>query len=86
MAHCAELIDGVVTRVIVVDNEITDPAQWCIDRFGGKWLQTSYTGKIRGKFAGIGDLYDEMSDEFVPPPTKVLADGGAIQPFDAGTL
>ena len=26
--------------------------------FDGKWLQTSYNGKFRGKYAGIGDTFD----------------------------
>lgn len=33
--------------------------------FGGTWLQTSYNGKFRGKYAGIGDIYDPIKDEFV---------------------
>lgn len=65
MAHVAQLIGGVVVQVIVVDNAIADPEQWCIDRFGGDWKQTSYTGRIRGKFAGIGDTYDAVADMFV---------------------
>jgi len=37
--------------------------------FEGKWLQTSYNEKFRGKFAGAGMIYDPVKDEFV-----VLAD------------
>ena len=33
----------------------------------GTWLQTSYTGKFRGQFAGIGMVYDSEKDEFVTP-------------------
>lgn len=77
MAHVAEIIDGRVSRVIVVDNAIEDPEGWCVERFGGQWVQTSYTGKIRGKFAGIGDLYDPESDEFRAPLV-------IIEPVDIG--
>ena len=34
---------------------------------GGRWIQTSYNANIRGKFAGIGDTYDEVNDVFVSP-------------------
>jgi len=29
--------------------------------------RTSYNGNIRGKYAGIGDTYDPVADEFVAP-------------------
>jgi len=29
--------------------------------------RTSYNGIIRGKYAGIGDIYDPVADEFVAP-------------------
>jgi hypothetical protein len=35
--------------------------------FEGKWLQTSYNGKFRGRFAGAGMTYDPIKDEFVVP-------------------
>lgn len=80
MAHVAQIIDGKVAQVIVVDNAIEDPEQWCIDRFGGQWVQTSYSGRIRGKFAGIGDTYDPVRDEFIAPfvATVVEVGGGTL--------
>ena len=33
----------------------------------GTWLQTSFTGRYRGRYAGIGFTYDPVSDEFVAP-------------------
>jgi len=33
--------------------------------FDGNWLQTSYNGKFRGRFAGVGMTYDADKDEFV---------------------
>ena len=35
--------------------------------FDGTWLQTSYNGKFRGRFAGVGMIYDTDKDEFVIP-------------------
>lgn len=37
MAHFAEVIDGVVSQVIVADSK-----QWCENTYGGEWIQTSY--------------------------------------------
>jgi len=76
MAHFAEILNGVVQRVIVVhDNHEANGAQFCHDLFGGEWLQTSYNGNIRKQFAGIGFIYDHVRDEFVQP-----------QPFKSWTL
>lgn len=71
MAHFAEIDENnKVIRVLVTDNE--DPNgdegyQFLIDTFGGKWIQTSYNGKIRKNFAGIGYSYNETLDAFIPP-------------------
>jgi hypothetical protein len=67
MSHWAELdADNKVLRVTVGDNNEPDEGyQWLVDNLGGTWIQTSYNAKIRGKFAGIGDLYDEANDVFV---------------------
>jgi hypothetical protein len=78
MAHFAEL-DGnkVVLRVNVISNEDTSDANgvekeyigaaFCERLWGGTWKQTSYNGNFRGKFAGIGDTYDEVNNVFVAP-------------------
>lgn len=68
MAHFARIENGVVREVIVVgnDNAPTEAAgQAFIASIGltGEWVQTSYNnnpieGKSRGKYAGIGDLWD----------------------------
>ena len=78
MAHFAELnSNDVVLRVIVVDNKDTSDAYgvekeyigaaFCERVLGGTWVQTSYNGKMRGKYAGIGDKYDRTNDVFVSP-------------------
>lgn len=78
MAHFAHIVDGVVTQVIVVRNSELDDngvesetlGQEFIASLGldGEWVQTSYTGSSRGKFAGIGDLWD--GTEFASPPEQ----------------
>jgi hypothetical protein len=74
MAHWAELDENnIVLRVTVGDNN--DPAgdegyQWLLDNLGGTWIKTSYNANIRGKFAGIGDIYDPVNDIFVTPKPK----------------
>ena len=75
MAHWAEIdANNVVLRVTVGDNN--DPAgdegySWLINNLGGRWIKTSYNGNIRKNFAGIGYVYDEIRDAFIPPkPTE----------------
>jgi hypothetical protein len=75
MAHFARIEDGIVTQVIVVNNEVLKDetgteqesigAAFCNNIYGGTWIKTSYNGKIRGKYAGIGDTYDSTQDIFI---------------------
>ena len=68
MAHFARIENGIVQQVIVVGNDDapTEAAgQAFIASIGltGEWVQTSYNnnpveGASRGKYAGIGDLWD----------------------------
>lgn len=80
MAHFAEINkDNIVLRVIVICNEdcIDENGNeseekgiaFCKRLFGEntKWIQTSYTGKIRGKYTGPGEIYDEANDVFINP-------------------
>lgn len=79
MAYFAEINESnVVQRVIAVndaecrdqygnENEVIG-ALWCHNLLGGTWLQTSFNARIRGKFAGIGDIYDPTTDTFNSPP------------------
>ncbi len=72
MAHWAELNENnVVIRVTVGDNNEPDEGyQWLIDNLGGRWIKTSYNENFRGKYAGVGDVYDEVNDVFVGPTTE----------------
>lgn len=77
MAHFAKIENGFVTQVIVVSNEDTADghdtekeyigAAFCERLFGGDWKQTSYNGRIRKNYAGIGFSYDFQRDAFIPP-------------------
>jgi hypothetical protein len=70
MAHFAELDENnIVLRVVVIDNaHEADGVQWCTDFFGGgTWIQTSYSGSFRKRFAGVGYTYDAEYDAFIPP-------------------
>ena len=79
MAHFCQLDENnIVTQVIVVDNkEIADPhtgeedeilgIAFCKKLLGGKWVQTSYNGSIRKRYAGIGYSYNASLDAFVAP-------------------
>ena len=71
MAHFAELdSNNIVLRVVVTDNN--DPAgdegySWLTTRLGGTWVQTSYNGNFRKRFAQIGYSYDATKDAFIRP-------------------
>ena len=77
MSHWAELNnDNLVIRVLVGDND--DPNgdegyQWLMDNLNGTWVKTSYSGKIRKNYAGIGYSYDENRDAFIAPKCHVSA-------------
>jgi hypothetical protein len=86
MAHFAQLNEeNIVTQVIVVANQDTADKdgveneaigiEFCTNLLGGNWKQTSYNGRIRKNYAGIGYKYDETLDAFIPP-----------QPFASWTL
>lgn len=78
MAHFAEVDDNnVVLRVLVInDYDILDEngneseevgRVFCNATWGGRWVQTSYNHRIRKRYAGIGFIYDEENDAFLPP-------------------
>ena len=82
MAHFAEL-DGnnIVTRVVVVGNDVTtaagplgendmhvDGETWCVNFFkGGTWKQTSYNHNFRKQYCGKGYTFDSAKDKFISP-------------------
>ena len=76
MSHWAEINkDNIVIRVLVGDNNDKDEGEATINTLGGTWIKTSYNGKIRKNFAGIGYAYDSKRDAFIAPqchPTAIL--------------
>jgi hypothetical protein len=82
MAHFAEL-DGnnIVTRVVVVGNDVTtaagplgtndmhvDGETWCVNFFkGGNWKQTSYNNNFRKQYCGKGYTFDAAKNKFISP-------------------
>lgn len=70
MAHFAEIENGIVTRVLVVDNSITDGQNYLANELGlgGIWVQTSYNTHagvhtnggtpLHKNYAGIGYSWD----------------------------
>lgn len=69
MAHFAELdSNNIVIRVLVTDNNATNEGyDWLIENLGGTWVQTSYNGNFRKRFAGQGFEYDPALDAFIAP-------------------
>ena len=71
MAHFAKIENGIVTQVIVVGNADTASADgtekeyigaaFCEKLFGGEWKQTSYNGRIRKNYAGIGFTLENIA-------------------------
>lgn len=79
MAHFARIDENnVVTDVTVVPDEQEHRGEAFLRDdlgFGGRWIQTSFTGRIRKNYAGIGFVYDPSRDAFIPPqpyPSWVL--------------
>ena len=73
MAHYAFLDkSNVVTEVIVGKDETElieglDPETWYGNFRGQTCKRTSYNGKIRYNFAGVGFIYDPIDDAFIAP-------------------
>ena len=80
MSHFAKVENGIVTQVIVAEQDVIDSGM-----FGTGWVQTSYNTSggvhknggtpLRKNYAGIGFTYDSVRDAFIPP-----------QPFASWTL
>ena len=73
MSHFAKVIDGIVTEVLVIDQDVIDTGL-----FGDPalWVQTSYNtfggqhpeGRpLRKNYASVGYTYDSVRDAFIPP-------------------
>ena len=73
MAHYAFLDDSNIVTEVIVGKDETEliesltPEEWYGQFRGQKCIRTSYNGKIRFNFAGIGFTYDPIDDAFIPP-------------------
>lgn len=77
MAHFAKVENGIVTQVIVAEQDVINTGL-----FGDNWIQTSYNTRggvhygqdgqpdggiaLRKNYAGIGYTYDATLDAFIP--------------------
>ncbi len=73
MAHFAKVENGVVTQVIVIEQDVLNLGHWGDPAL---WVQTSYNTQggqhpegrpLRKNYAGIGYTYDSGRDAFIPP-------------------
>tara|TARA_B100001093_G_scaffold352260_1_gene336710 strand:- start:1621 stop:1947 length:327 start_codon:yes stop_codon:yes gene_type:complete len=63
MAHFAKIdSNNIVTEVIVSEKDFINSGK-VGDEF--LWIQTSYNGNFRKKFASVGDTYDKTKDKFI---------------------
>jgi len=75
-AFAALVDDGNVVRDVIVipycNDDDVDVTAYC-NSIGlpGTWLDTSYLGARRGKYAGIGDQYDPIANVFYTPTAEV---------------
>jgi hypothetical protein len=73
MAHYAFLNDSnIVTEVIAGKDETEiieglSPEEWYGNFRGQRCVRTSYNGKIRFNYAGVGFTYDPIDDAFIAP-------------------
>jgi len=79
MSYYAKVVDGIVTEVIVAEEEFFSIF---VDTSPGTWVQTSYNTRggvhygqdgqpdggtaLRANYAGIGCVYDQINDVFYP--------------------
>ena len=84
MSHYAKIEDGIVTNLIVAEQDLIDTQE-------GTWVQTSYNTKggvhangetpLRKNYAGIGHTYDSARNAFYEPKpysSWTLNDGTCI--------
>ena len=71
MSHFAKVENGIVTQVIVAEQDVIDSGV-----FGNGWVQTSYNTHggqhlqnlpLRKNYAGVGFIYDSAKDAFYAP-------------------
>jgi len=66
MAYYAQILNDIVTEVIVINDGISDGAQFCYDLLGGLWVETFIDNPLK-TYAGIGYLYSYETQDFIAP-------------------
>jgi hypothetical protein len=90
-AHAARIEDGIVREVIVIPRQEEDRddlvTAFC-NSIGiqGTWIDTSFTGKRRGCYAGAGYTYDSKIDAFIAPSVEVPESSLILEPVHDPTL
>lgn len=66
MAHFAKIENNIVTDVVALDDEHELDGNLYLNQIGliGEWVKTSYNDL--GNFAGIGDVFDPVTNQFQP--------------------
>jgi hypothetical protein len=73
MSHFTKVIDGIVTEVLVIEQDVIDTGLFGVPSL---FVQTSYNTQggqhpegrpLRKNYAGIGYTYDATRDAFIPP-------------------
>ena len=74
MSHFAKVENGIVTQVLVIEQDVVDTGHWGNPAL---WIQTSYNTRggqhilggtpLRKNYAGAGYTYDSERDAFIPP-------------------
>ena len=73
MSHFARVENGIVTQVIVADEEfintgaLGDPTGWVQTSYRTIGNQHPEDRPLRGNYAGIGYTYDNANDVFIAP-------------------
>jgi hypothetical protein len=88
MAHFAKVVSGIVTKVIVAEQEFF---LTFMDDSPGEWIQTSYNTRggvhveggtpLRKNYAGVGMIYDSVRDAFYAPqpyPSWILNEDSCL--------
>lgn len=73
MSHFAKVKDGVVTEVLVIEQDVIntglfgDPALFVQTSYNTHGGQHPEGRPLRKNFAGVGYTYDAARDAFIPP-------------------
>ena len=73
MAYYAQLVDNIVTEVIVVNDDVPDGCEFCCNLLGGEWVQT-YIDDPDKTYAGVGYTYDPATQDFIAPYVEPIPD------------